>query len=265
MNKLTNGRWMTRLLVIIIGITLTVVIISPVALSSQDLVKWASDPNGLGLTGVWPYVTFISLDCAAVLCIALTMHAYYKGEAAGMAHTLVWVFAGMSAFANWRQTLNTPALDDNWFLPSMSLLGAVLLEVVIRKLRRSARADMGVFENPMPRFRFLRWLVAFRETKNAWKLSVIEGISNPADAVKMARGQAVPVKAPETDESLTALSKAEAIRRAFSEIGSYEALPAIEWLRDRGVSVNRSHVYNIAKTEKATAALVASAVEVSNA
>ncbi|MFE0525849.1 hypothetical protein [Streptomyces sp. NPDC058954] len=262
MNK-PNSKWVSGLLAAVIGIMLAVVIVAPVALSSQDLVKWAASPTGLGLSGVWPYITFIALDCAAVLCIALTMHAYYRGQAAGMAHTLVWVFAGMSAFANWRQTLNTVAADDNWFLPSMSILGAVLLEIVIRRMRRYARAEQGVYENPLPRFRFLRWIVAFTETRNAWRIAVVEGVSDPRDAVKMARGTAVPTKpVDETDKNLNGLSKADQLSHAFRAIGEFDAPKAIEWLKTRGITVNRPYAYSVAKKEKETAALVASAVEV---
>ncbi|MBP5867640.1 DUF2637 domain-containing protein [Streptomyces sp. LBUM 1485] len=263
MNKPNGKRWITGLLTIVIGIMLAVVIVAPLALSSQDLVSWAASPSGLNLSGIWPYVTFVALDCAAALCVALTIQAFYKGESAGLAHVLVWVFAGLSAFANYRQAVRTAAHDDNWFLPSMSILGAVLLEVVVRKIRRTARNEYGVYERPLPKFRALRWIVAFTETRNAWRIAVVEGVSDPRDAVKMARGTAVPAKpVDETDENLNGLSKADQLSHAFRAIGEFDAPKAIEWLKTRGITVNRPYAYSVAKKEKETAALVASAVEV---
>lgn len=248
---MNTSKWVSGVLTGIIATALTVVLVAPVALSSQDLVKWAASPMGLGLSGVWAYVVFIALDCAAVLCIALTMHSYFRGEAAGLAHTLVWVFAGLSAFANWRNTLNTPARDDNWFVPSMSILGAVLLEVVIRKIRRSVRVEQGVYENPIPRFRFLRWIVAFDETFKAWKLSVIEGVSNPTEAVQLARGGVIPRKVITISvEKLAELSKADQVKEAFNALGSYDVPEAIKWLSERGITVNRPYAYSVAKKEK---------------
>ncbi|MFM9469668.1 DUF2637 domain-containing protein [Streptomyces scabiei] len=258
MNK-SKSKWINGLLTIVIGILLAIVIIAPLALSSQDLVSWAQSPDGLNLNGVWPYVTFIALDCAAALCIALTIQAFQKGESAGLAHILVWVFAGLSAFANYRQAVRTTANDDDWFLPAMSILGAVLLEVVVRKIRRTARSEYGVYERPLPKFRALRWIVAFKETKSAWKLSIVDGITSPDEAVKVARERKSVVI---VDESLNELSKADKVKSAFSALDSYDVPNAIDWLSARGVKVNRAYVYEIAKKEKKDADLVENAEEV---
>ncbi|MDX3458954.1 DUF2637 domain-containing protein [Streptomyces sp. ME02-8801-2C] len=259
MIKTDGKRWVTTLLTIIIGIMLAVVIIAPLALSSQDLVSWASSPNGLNLSGIWPYVTFVALDCAAALCVALTIQAFYKGESAGLAHVLVWVFAGLSAFANYRQAVRTAAHDDDWFLPAMSILGAVLLEVVVRKIRRTARSEYGVYERPLPKFRALRWIVAFNETRTAWKLSIVDGITSPDEAVKAAR-ESKPVVI--VDESLNELSKADKVKAAFAALDSYDVPNAIDWLNARGVKVNRAYVYEVAKKEKKSTDVIESAEEV---
>lgn len=240
-----------------IGITLAVVVISPVALSSQDLVSWAESPTGLGLSGIWPYVVFVALDCAAALCIALTMHAAWKGQAGGSAHVLVWIFAGMSAFANWRYGTTSNARDAVWFFPAMSVAGATLLEVAIRRIRRWGRSEQGVFEPPLPRFRVLRWLIAYGETYRAWKLAVTEGITRPEDAIRAVRGNVVPSQSAVTLErssdapqDLSGISKADALRHAFKHLGSYDVPSAVDWLAEQGVTVHRSHAHNVAKSEK---------------
>lgn len=246
----SKSKWINGLLTVSIGIMLAIVILAPLALSSQDLVRWAASPNGLNLSGIWSYVTFVALDCAAALCVALTIQAFHRGESAGLAHLLVWVFAGLSAFANYRQAVRTTAHDDDWFLPAMSILGAVLLEVVVRKIRRTARSEYGVYERPLPKFRALRWIVAFKETKFAWRLAIIDGITSPEDAVKAAR-ERKPVVI--VDESLNELSKADKVKAAFASLDSYDVPNAIDWLNARGVKINRAYVYEVAKKEKKSA------------
>lgn len=245
-----SNRWVPKILTITIAVTLSVVVISPVALSSQDLVQWARSNSGLGLSGIWPYVVFVALDCAAALCIAMTVHSYWRGEAGGSAHLLVWVFACGSAFANWEHSTTLVAKDAVWFFPAMSLLGAVLLEVVIRKVRRWAKASEGAYEAPLPSFRMLRWIVATGETYRAWKVAVVEGVSTPQEAISMVRGVDTPKRVVEPSADLLSFNKADAIRHAFTEIGAYDVPKAVEWLADRGISVTKTHAHNISKKER---------------
>ncbi|MFI5801025.1 DUF2637 domain-containing protein [Streptomyces sp. NPDC051677] len=245
-----------KILATVIGIALSIVVVSPVALSSQDLVRWAKSENGLGLNGVWPYVVFVALDCAAALCISLTVYAAWRGESGGAPHILVWVFAGASAFANYRHSLNVQAKDAVWFFPGMSIAGATLLEVVIRRIRRWGLSEAGVFEPPLPRFRVLRWIVAREETYRAWKTAVIEGITRPEEAVSAVRGTGVPARprsAVTGSEDVSAMSKADALRYAFRVLDSYDVPAAVDWLAERGVIVNRSHAHNVARNEKRSA------------
>ncbi|WP_413799123.1 DUF2637 domain-containing protein [Streptomyces iranensis] len=226
-------------------------VVSPVALSSQDLFRWAESPTGLGLSGLWPYLVSIALDAAAVLCISLTMHAAWKGQAGGAARLLVWVFAGMSAFANWRHSAPLLARDAVWFFPAMSVLGAILLEVAISRIRRVNRAAAGVYESPLPRFRFLRWVIARDETWQAFKSAVVENISSPQEAVSVARAKSSsPFALSPGEPDLSGIPKRDAIRHAFAAMRSYDAQGAVDWLARRGVRVSRSYAHVVAREEQ---------------
>ncbi|MDX2689291.1 DUF2637 domain-containing protein [Streptomyces scabiei] len=242
---MNRNRWVSAALLGAIAFTLSIVVISPIALSSQDLVKWASSSVGLGLSGFWPYVVFIALDAAAALCIALTMHAAYRGESGGAAHFLVWIFAGMSAFANYSHSVDSVARDSIWFFPSMSILGAVLLEVVIRRVRRLAKANAGVYENQLPHFRVLRWIIAREETWNAFKSAVINGHMTPQQAIESVRTEKQVDNA-----ALAGMTKADAIRNAFSALGTYDSPEVSAWLASKGIDVHRAQIHALAKKEQ---------------
>lgn len=171
-----------------VGVLLTVVITSPIALSSQDLVRWAGSPDGLGLKGGWPWLAFVALDAAAATCVLMVTIAAMRAEGGGVFSLLVWLFAAGSAVANWRHGMTTPARDDEYFFPAMSIAGPLLLEVALAKVRRWARIDAHTQLAARPRFG-RRWLpgVAFRETLAAWKLAIREDIADPSAAVLRVR------------------------------------------------------------------------------
>jgi hypothetical protein len=110
---LTSGRWAGRsktgrvgasTLLGLITVLLTLVITTPVALSSQDLIDWAGAPTGLDLPQPWPVLVCLSLDAAAAACVLRTVYCAWRGEPAGVFGLLVWCFALGSAFANWRHS-----------------------------------------------------------------------------------------------------------------------------------------------------------------
>jgi hypothetical protein len=183
-----------RVLLAAITVGLAVVISAPFALSSQDLVDWAQAASGLGLPYGWALFVFVALDLAAAVCVCMTVYAAWRGESAGAFGMLVWVFAGISAYANHTHAVTTLAADDDWFYPAMSIMGPVLLEVTVRRVRRWVRTSAGRFEPPLPHFRFARWLpgVAFRETLGSLVLAVTEGYSRPEDAVAAYRSRRDP-------------------------------------------------------------------------
>lgn len=223
---------------------LTIVIVAPIALSSQDLVRWASDPAGLGLPEAWAWLVFIALDAAAAVCVGMVSLAAWRGESGGAFHVLTWLFALGSAFANFRHGRTTPAKDDEYFFAAMSIAGPLLLDVTLARVRRWTRVEARTQMAARPRFG-LRWLpgVAFRETLRAWQASLREDIARPADAIAYVREV----------RALAGLTPADALRFAWQALGHTDPYIAWQWLVARGVTIDQATVLS------ATAALTSSA------
>lgn len=183
--------WLLRALMgivlTLVVVLLTAVIVTPIALSSQDLIQWATAPTGLRLSPPWPMTVALSLDAAAGCCVLLAVYCAWRGEPAGAFGLLVWTFAAGSAFANWRHgTAPGAAPDAWWFFPAMSLLGPALLEVVLGRLRRWAQRVTGRRHKPIPAFGWRRWLPglgAFRDTYGAYRTALLLGIDTIEDAI----------------------------------------------------------------------------------
>jgi hypothetical protein len=219
-----------------IAVALTFVIVSPIALSSSDLMRWARSPLGLGLDDPWPWVVFLALDAAAAVCVGMVILAALVGERATSFHLLVWIFAGGSALANYRQSGRTPAEDDQAFFPAMSLLGPLLLEIVLAFFRRLIKLDAGRKLRSLSArdFGAARWMpgVSFRETLAAWRVAKREGITDPHQAIILVREIA----------ALRQLSPVDALRLAWSALGSHDVHIARTWLAARGVVIDQATI-----------------------
>jgi hypothetical protein len=174
-------------LLVVVAILLAIVITSPIALSSGELVRWAGSLDGLGLNGWWPWLVFIALDAAAFACVLLAVYCAFRGKSPGVFGILVWVFAGFSAFANYRHGSVPDAPDDAWwFFPVMSILGPGLLEAVTHFVRRQVKEDDGSRARELPKFGLARWLPfigAPKDTFGARRTAQILGLSTVAEAV----------------------------------------------------------------------------------
>jgi len=161
----------------LIVLLLTVVIVTPIALSSQDLLGWAAARTGLNLDPPWPVLVFTALDAGAGVCVLFVVYCAWRGEPAGAFGVLVWCYAAGSAFANWRHG-NAPgaAPDAWWFFPAMSLAGPALLEVTLNRIRRWAQRDTGRRRRATPSFGWQRWipgLGSFRDTYGAYRTALL--------------------------------------------------------------------------------------------
>lgn len=183
----TGGRVGASALLGLVTVLLAVVITTPVALSSQDLIDWAGSPSGLNLPGPWPALVFVSLDAAAAACVLLTVYCSWRGERPGVFGLLVWCFALGSAFANWRHgTAPGAAPDAVWFFPAMSLAGPALLEAVLARFRRWAQRDRGRRGKPAPTYGWRRWtpgLGSLRDTYGAYRTAVLCGIDTVEESI----------------------------------------------------------------------------------
>jgi hypothetical protein len=175
------------ILLAVVGILLAVVICTPIALSSQDLIDWAGAPTGLGLPDPWPVLVFVALDAAAGVCVLLTVYCAWRAEPAGVFGVLVWCFAFGSAFANYRHS-STPgaAPDAVWFFPAMSVAGPALLEAVLGRFRRWFQRDTGRRGRRLPSFGWRRWtpgIGALRDTYGAYRTALLLGIDTVDAAI----------------------------------------------------------------------------------
>ncbi|GGQ88308.1 hypothetical protein [Couchioplanes azureus] len=127
------------------------------------------------------------------------------------------------------------------YVAGFSFAALRLWHAILRRLRR----DMSP-QYPLLRFPLLRWVLAFGETRKAFRVSYLDGLS-PVEALTRVRGELAPPPAllTEDGQDVRKLSKSEAIEAAFSAVGSYDVAAATAWLGERGVTANRSTFYDV--------------------
>lgn len=221
----------------VVGVALTAVITAPLALSSYHILEWArEDVTGLGLPDWLAWVVILALDATAVVCVGMVTIAALRGEKAGGHHLMTWLVAGASALANLVYGWSTPAMYDEWAFPGFSLLGPLLLDLTLALLRRWHRIDNGLRQKAAKvlDFGITRWMpwVATGETFAAWQVAQREGIERPEEAIARVREM----------RQLSWMPAADALRYAFSALGSRDPYAARTWLAARGVRVTQDDV-----------------------
>lgn len=237
-SKLTKA---DRIVLSGVAVALGAVILAPIGLSSQDLYAWATAPRGLGLEGLWPFLVPVALDLAAASCIGMTIVAAWRRDRPGVFGLLVWVFALTSAYAQYTHGKVEHdagrAQDAFWAMPVFAVLGPLLLEVTLKRIRRWAREEAGEQHSGAAGFG-TRWLpgVAFRETLSAWTVSRREGIDRAADAVQFVRDR----------QSLAGLSATEAVHYAVAALRATEkptdSRTVRVWLSARNATVVQADI-----------------------
>jgi len=244
-------------MLIAVSVALGLVILAPVTLSAQDLYTWARDPHGLALSAIFAALVPVGLDVAAAACILMTIVAVWRRERPGIFGLLVWVFAATSAYAQLRHGLVERdagrAQDVWWTMPGVALLGPLLLEVTLHRLRRWYRQETGEQHTGAAGFGS-RWLpgVAFGETLAAWAASRREGIASWRDAVQFVRDRKI----------IAGLSRIDALHYAFGALGCVDPHTARTWLAARGVIVTQTDL-DAATAGRPTAPVSAPPVPVS--
>lgn len=242
--------WSARLL-------LVVVIGAPAAASWHGLT--AAGEQALGLSGAWSALVPLVLDAAAAYAAVLALRDVLAGDAAGMNRLLVWVYAIGSAALNAWHADQVGGLAAALFYAAASISAVILWDRTLRALRRDHLRELGAVSPPTPRFRLARWMVAPGETARAWRLAVVEGVSDPVEAVRLARLTgadveelpALPVRA-ELVDLWAGLSKADAVRRALADAETPDGrAPRViaEWLADRGVDVAPTYVSDVIRRD----------------
>lgn len=177
----------SRLLAGLSFAALAVVVIAPAAASWHGLVETAQ--TLFGLTGGWEYLAPITLDGAALYAGTLGIRAILAADSAFGARFLTAVYAMAAAGFNAYRALHIPGTGNvpaALFFAGASLSAVVLWDVTLRALRRDQLRNLGAIEAPLPRWRLLRWVVAPMSTARAWRLAVIEQITDPAEALQLA-------------------------------------------------------------------------------
>lgn len=243
------------------GALLVVVVGAPAAASFHGLTQ--AGVGALGLTGGWEVLVPLVLDAGAAYTAVLALRDVLAGDSAVLNRALTWLYAlgGAGLNAWWGQTLNAAAA---LYFAAATLSAVVLWDRTLRAMRRDQLRDRGAVQNPTPRFRLARWLVAPTETARAWRTAVLENVTDPAEAVELARHERQTLRGriertdtatgetadAETDSVLEGLSYADQVRHAFAQLGTTEPKTVVAWLAERGVTVQTSYVHDVVRRDK---------------
>ncbi|MDN5915130.1 MAG: DUF2637 domain-containing protein [Pseudonocardia sp.] len=252
-------RWGSWLRLVGSGALLAVVIGAPVAASWHGLSSAGAD--SFGLAGGWSALVPLVLDAAAAYTAVLAVRDVLSGDSALANRGLTWAYAAASAGINFWHADQVGGVPAALFFAAASLSAVALWDRTLRALRRDQLRAQGAVQAPTPRFRVARWVVAPKETARAWRVAVIEGITEPVDAVRMARQLAETGKGPAALPSadLRGLSTADAVRTALRELGADKpAREVTEWLAERGVQgVTTSYVGDVVRRDRGKGEAVA--------
>ncbi|WP_438297718.1 DUF2637 domain-containing protein [Streptomyces sp. HUAS TT7] len=236
---------------------LVIVVAIAAAMSWHGLVGFAE--RQLHMAAPWSYGVPVSLDVAAMLCGFLALRSVISHDSAAGPRFLTFLLVASSAAANYYQAEHMPGTEDHTaaalYFGGMSVLSWFLWDVVLRQIRRSMLKTIGAVERPLPKFRLVRWLRYPRETFAAWSVSVRYGLTRPDEALERVWET---YEAQEAEEEIRELEELErlpngitkksAVEMAFKALGKTDVPAAIEWCADRGVSVDRSYGYEVART-----------------
>ncbi|MBB5872834.1 hypothetical protein F4553_006268 [Allocatelliglobosispora scoriae] len=141
----------------------------------------------LGMHGPERYVVFLIIEATAVALMMLANQTALAGDSAAGLWSLVWT---VTAGAVTMQIIHAQAIgqpEAAMVYATASVLTVVLWRAKTRRSLRDRLRAAGMIEDPLPRYRPIRWLLRPRETFRAWYLALGEGVSDPATAMDMAR------------------------------------------------------------------------------
>ncbi len=145
----------------------------------------------LGMHGPERFVVFLIIEATAVALMLLANQTALAGDSAGGLWTLVWL---VTAGAVTMQVIHAYAIgqpEAAMVYATASVLTVVLWRAKTRRSLRDRLRAAGMIEDPLPRYRPVRWVLRPRETFRAWYLALGEGVSDPATAMDMARADSL--------------------------------------------------------------------------
>lgn len=258
--KVGNGA-LRKTVSAVTAIALGVIFIGPIGLTSQQLVRWGADPHRLGLTGHWPLLVPTAFDLSALFCIGMTVAAAWRREAPGIFGILTWLFTGAGAliqYANGVAERDAGGAQDAWWaMPTISLLGPMLLHFAIHKLRKWWKQDAAEILTGAAGFG-IRWAVAPITTLQAWAASRRMGISNAQAAIDYVSERNYLRTITRTSGYLwwrrpNPSGRADALRFAYRALDVVDVNAAIHWLFVRGITVTEADITRATDITSATA------------
>lgn len=217
----------------------------------------------LHLEGYWLAVPPIALEGGTLAAATLTLWAVLAGDSAALSRLMTATFIAAAAYANYRgaQRAGRPILAAE-YLSGASVLAYLMWHTILTRIRHAELRSADAIEDPLPRFRLLRWLLAFNETREAFTVAVRENLTRPRDALARIREtpplpparQTSPASAPETVDDLVALAaerggKRLTIEKAAQILNSHEPTRIQQWLSKHGIEIDLSYVSRTLKDQ----------------
>lgn len=167
------------------GLVLAIVVLAPEVSAWHGLLELARVK--FGLTGWEASLVPLLFGAAAFYCALLSVRHVLAGDSALTERILTWLYAAAGAGFNWwyADSKGNPAAA--LFFGGASLSAALLWDRTLRSWRRDELRAMGALEQPLPRFRLLRWMLDPKTTYQAFRLAVVDGLTTPEDALHAAR------------------------------------------------------------------------------
>ncbi|GLY80543.1 DUF2637 domain-containing protein [Actinoallomurus iriomotensis] len=217
----------------------------------------------LHLNGYWLAIPPIALEGGTLAAATLTLWAVLAGDSAALSRLMTAICIAAAAYANYRgaQHAGRPTLAAE-YLAGASVLAYLMWHTILTRIRHAELRTADAIEDPLPRFRLLRWLLAFNETRQAFTIAVRENLTRPRDALSRIREipalpparQTPPTDEPDTVDHLVALAaerggKRLAIEKAAQIISSHEPTRVQQWLSKRGIDIDLSYVSRTLKDQ----------------
>lgn len=217
----------------------------------------------LHLDGYWLTVPPIALEGGTLAAATLTLWAVLAGDSAALSRLMTATFIAAASYANYRgaQSAGRPTLAAD-YLAGASVFAYLMWHTILTRIRHTELRSADAIEDPLPRFRLLRWLLAFNETREAFTIAVRENLTRPHDALARIREQpALPparqtpsADAPDAIEDLVALAaerggKRLVIGKAAQIMNSHEPARIQQWLSKHGIEIDLSYVSRTLKDQ----------------
>ncbi|WP_214369782.1 DUF2637 domain-containing protein [Pseudonocardia sp. H11422] len=213
------------------GVLLGVVVFAPELAAWQGLLALGRDT--FKMSGGWEYLVPLLFGAAAFYVALLAQRYVLRGDSALTERMLTWMYAAAGAGFNWWHAHHVGEHAAALFFGGASLSAALLWDRTLRAWRRDQLREVGALERPLPRFRALRWMLAPVSTFQAFRASVLLGLTTPDEALAAVERQQAAVEQQRVEAERAKREQAE-IERGPAEI---EQPPAAELEQVRATEI----------------------------